>query len=109
MNIKKMNIKKLAYNVFILTPFGVIIIIFVIMCKTIATIFQPYLYNKDKHKSYSELRRERWLNNCVRNHYIKYPPEYGTFLGMAPWGYDDILSEDEDILSEDEDEDSQFE
>ena len=76
--------------VILLTIEWIVMLPFIIIIKTIVTIWQPYFY-KSSLKYYEE-RRKEWnhiASECAKKGiYIDYPPtkpEYGSFWGIGPW------------------------
>ena len=90
--------------IFIILPLYTIALPFVVIIKTIVTIWQPYFY-KVSLRDY-EKENDKWnehYRECLQKGiYIDFPPrqpEYGTFLGIAPWGKKSFKSlfDDDDV------------
>lgn len=61
-------------------PFWVVYAPIYVIIKTLATVFQPYLYKKQRdewNKMYQE-----YLKKGI---HIDYPPTEGTLFGIGPW------------------------
>lgn len=76
---------------FIILPIYILALPFVVIIKTIFTIWQPYFY-KVSHRDYEE-EDDRWneryqecLQKSIYIDYLTRRPKYGTFLGIASWG-----------------------
>ena len=95
-------------DIFIILPLYIIALPFVVIIKTIVTIWQPYFY-KVSLRDYEEEDdkwNEQYQEYLQKGIYVDFPPrrpEYGTFLGIAPWGkksfkslYDD--DDDDEII-----------
>ena len=89
--------------IFIILPLYIIALPFVVIIKTIVTIWQPYFY-KVSLRDYEE-EDDKWnehYQECLQKDiHVDFPPrrpEYGTFLGIAPWGKKSfkILYDDDD-------------
>lgn len=66
-------------------PFWILFGPIYIILKTIATVWQTYLFKKQSGKWDKEYQE------CLKKGiYIDYPPSYGTFLGVAPWFKKDL-------------------
>ncbi len=75
------KLSELFFFIIITIPFWIIFSPFYIILKTIATALQPYLF-KIQRKTWNKRYQE-----CLKKGiHIDYPPSYGTFLGIAPWG-----------------------
>ena len=95
-------------DIFIILTLYIICLPFVVVIKTIVTIWQPYFY-KVSLRDY-EKEDDKWnehYRECLQKGiHVDFPPrrpEYGTFLGIAPWGkksfkslYDD--DDDDEII-----------
>lgn len=104
-NIESFKLFLRRFLIVILLTIGWIVMLpFIIIIKTMVTIWQPYFY-KSSLKYYEE-RREEW-NHIASEYfkkgiYIDYPPtkpEYGSFLGIGPWrkkSFWSLLDEDEE-------------
>ncbi len=65
-------------------PFVLLMTPFIVIIKTVVTIWQPYFFKRDSQ------RFDEYYQECLRKGiYIDFPPKYGTFLGIGPWGKQD--------------------
>lgn len=92
------------FVIFIILPLYSIALPFVVIIKTIVTIWQPYFY-KVSLRDYEE-EDDKWnehYQECLQKGiHVDFPPrrpEYGTFLGIAPWGkksFKSLFDDDDD-------------
>ena len=90
-NIESFKLFLRRFLIIILLTLGwTVMLPFIIIIKTVVTIWQPYFYKSSL--KYYEKRRKEWnhtASECFKKGIlIDYPPtkpEYGSFLGIGPW------------------------
>ncbi|MBD5340866.1 MAG: hypothetical protein HDR94_04755 [Bacteroides sp.] len=86
-------IKEIIEIVLITIPFWILLGPIIIILKTLATIFQPYLYRREQTDWYKSIAED-----TRKGIFHDYPPSYGRLFGVGPWNKRDFQADEDDPL-----------